>query len=437
MLVSIHKLIVLIALFAFAYESYGQTWSLEQCIDSALVNNREIAMSANNSTISAERVKEVKSNLIPKLMVNGEYKYFFDLPYQLLPMSVFGGPEGQFKEAQFGVPHNISGNVQLSVPIYNPNVYGGIKMSEIAHELSTIKQEMTKENIYLEVSNLYFNAQILKNQRAFLDSNIVSSEVLLKNTIAFKGQQLATGLDEDKVRLQITLLNAQRSKVDAKYNQVLNGLKFMIGLPLDLAFDVNTSIQYSNNESKKFEETNDLLLAQIKNRLLKSELKTLKTSRLPSVAMFGSYGTVGYGYDEKPNQFLNFYPSSLAGLQIKYPLFNGTTTFRKINQKKLEIENSEILVDVVKDKNEMLIENGVLEKSSALLFVKSNQDQIELAKAIYEKTLVHHSQGLASMNDILLAETSVRETQQNYLAALVDYLRADLNLKKLTGTILN
>lgn len=436
MLVSIHKLTALAALF-FAFSGNGQTWSLEQCIDSALVNNREIAMSANNSEISAERVKEVKSNLIPKLMVNGEYKYFFDLPYQLMPMSVFGGPEGQFKEAQFGVPHNITGNVQLSVPIYNPNVYGGIKTSKIAQELTGLQQEMTKENIYLEVSNLYFNAQILKNQRTFLDSNLINSEVLLKNTQAFKGQQLATGLDEDKVQLQITLLNAQRSKVDAKYNQVLNGLKFMIGIPLDASIDVITSVEFTNNEGQEFEETNDLLMAQTKNRLLKSELKTLKSSRLPSVAMFGSYGTIGYGYDEKPNEFLNFYPSSLAGLQIKYPLFNGTTTFRKINQKKLEIKNSEILVDVVKDKNEMLIENGVLEKSSALLFVQSNQDQIELATAIYDKTIVHHAQGLASMNDILFAETSVREAQQNYLAALVDYLRADLNLKKLTGTILN
>jgi hypothetical protein len=36
--------------------------------------------------------------------------------------------------------------------------------------------------------------------------------------------------------------------------------------------------------------------------------------------------------------FLNFYPIGFAGIQLSYPLFNGTVTQRKINQKKLEIK---------------------------------------------------------------------------------------------------
>jgi OMF family outer membrane factor len=37
----------------------------------------------------------------------------------------------------------------------------------------------------------------------------------------------------------------------------------------------------------------------------------------------------------------------------------------------------------------------------------------------------------------LLADNALREAQQNYLNAVIDLLKADLELKKLTGSIKN
>jgi OMF family outer membrane factor len=68
-------------------------------------------------------------------------------------------------------------------------------------------------------------------------------------------------------------------------------------------------------------------------------------------------------------------------------------------------------------------------------FVESTTEQVELAKTIYESTTLQQKQGNASLNDILLADNALRESQQNYLAAIIDYLKADLELKKLTGNI--
>jgi outer membrane protein TolC len=59
----------------------------------------------------------------------------------------------------------------------------------------------------------------------------------------------------------------------------------------------------------------------------------LKRSKLPSVSLFGTYGKTGFGYDKQPNDFLKFYPIGFAGIQISYPLFNGTVTQRKIIKK--------------------------------------------------------------------------------------------------------
>jgi outer membrane protein TolC len=414
----------------------AQTWELQDCIDTALVHNKRLAISRNKVLIGEQRSKEAKANLIPKLTINGEYKYYTDLPYQLMPLSVFGGPEGQFKEAQFGVPHNINANLQLAVPLYNPQVYGAIEVTKIASELAEIQYQKSEEQIYLEISNLYYNAQIVQTQLDFIDSNISNNQRLLQNIKLAKEQLLANGTDVDRVALQTEQMKSQRFRLENEYDQVLNGLKFLMGISIERDIKINAAVQYESKSEYEPQLTLDLLMVKTQNHLLKTELSTLKRTRLPSVSLFGSYGTIGYGYDQKPNDFLNFYPVGLAGLQVKYPLFNGTVTQRKIDQKKIEITNSEIQLTLVDDQNEMFIENAQMDKKVAEQLIGTNMLQVELAKSIYENTELQRQNEVSSLNDVLMADVAYREAQQNYLSAIVDYLKADLELKNRSGNIL-
>ncbi|MFT7611862.1 MAG: outer membrane protein TolC, partial [Parvicellaceae bacterium] len=312
---AITNMVVLLTLSS----AQAQIWELEQCIDTALLYNRKLEIAKNNVSISVQKNNEVKANLIPKIHVNGDYKYYTDLPYQLMPLSVFGGPEGQFKEAQFGVPHNINSNVQLSIPIYNPQAYGAIEATKIASEIKELQYRKTEENVYLEVSNFYFNAQIISNQLMFIDSNISNVSSLKRNVQLLHEQLLVNKTDVDRIGLQLDILMSQREMVHTKYKQVLNGLKFIIGIPIDRQLEVNPDIEYTNSTTINTHSSIDLLMGQSYSSLLKCELSTLKKSRLPSVSLYGSYGVLGYGYDEKPSSFLNFYPVGFAGLSVKYP----------------------------------------------------------------------------------------------------------------------
>jgi outer membrane protein TolC len=231
-------------------------------------------------------------------------------------------------------------------------------------------------------------------------------------------------------------LKSQRFRLENKYDQVLNGLKFLMGISIERDIKINAAVQYESKGKYEPQLTLDILMVKTQNHLLKTELSTLKRTRLPSVSLFGSYGTIGYGYDQKPNDFLNFYPVGLAGLQVKYPLFNGTVTQRKIDQKKIEITNSEIQLTLVDDQNEMFIENAQMDKKVAEQLIGTNMLQVELAKSIYENTELQRQNEVSSLNDVLMADVAYREAQQNYLSAIVDYLKADLELKNRSGNIL-
>ena len=416
---------------------FSQNWSIEQCIDSAFVNNKAIKILENQEEIATLKAQEVKSNLIPKVNANGEYKYFVDLPYQLLPLYVFGGPDGQFKEAQFGVPHAINGNITIQIPIYSSSLFGAIEKTEIAKEMVDRQLQKTKEQIYFEITALYRNAQLLMNKKSFIESSMGYTETMLANVKQLRLALLATGTDEKKILLQRSILTAQLAQVTAKTEQVLNGLKLYMGLDLTYQLAIDSTIELGKSKLYEPQPSIDSELITFRQEMLLNDINVLKKSRyLPEIGMVGYIGTNGFGYDQAPNAFLNFYPLSFAGIQVNYKVFNGTVTNKQIAQKSIEYENLELQQATIDDKTALEIQNAQENLYLAFNLLQVSVQQVELAKEIFQEINLQYKQGLTSTFDIIQADNDLRMANQNYLTVVVDCLVADLEVKKLTGNIL-
>lgn len=439
MLVNIRKLILILILFIGWNSVVAQEdWTLEQCIDTAKIYNKTLQVNRNNIGLSAEKQKEAKANLNPKITANADYRYFMELPTQLMPMNALNpqAPEGQFRDLQFGVPHNISSNISLAMPLYNSQLYGAIENTKIVNELSKLQYQKTEEQVLFDVTTLYYNAQILKHQLDFIDSNIINTNKLLQNMQLLKDQLMAIGSDVNKVKLQAEQLKTLRANIQNKYFSIINALKLNMGIPLEENVNVISKIEQQTIVESNTLNFLDLKIINTQNKILKNELKTLKQSKLfPNINLIASYGISGFGYDKSPNSFLKFYPVSFAGVQLTYSLFDGAISKRKINQKNFEIKNNELQAQLISDKNKVEIENASRQKSIAQTTIKNTESQIALAKSIYNQALLQQKMGTASLTDVLLTDNALREAQQNYLNAVIDYLKADLELKKLKGTI--
>lgn len=435
-LVNTYKQILLALLIFFTVNRVNaQQWSLEQCIDTAQVHNKTLQMSRNSILIHEQKEKEAKANLLPKLSLNADYRYFTDQPTQLMPQSVFGGPAGKFKEARFGVPHNINASVQLSMPIYNAQLNSAIDNSSIASELSELQYQRSNEQVIFDISNLYYNAQVLHHQLSFIDSNLINSRKLQRNMGLLHEQLMAKGSDVSKVDLQVEQLITQQENVKSRYSQVLNTLKFLMGLPQEKALSIDPEIKYQIIKEYTGQPTPDIRQAGIQSRLLAGELNIIRYSRLPTLSLFASQGTTGFGYDKSPDQFLKFFPVGFAGVQLSYPIFQGTVIKHRINQKKYELKNNELQISLLNEQNTMQVENAKKQRSVAVKSAETVLIQIKLAQNIYNQSLLQQKEGTASLTDVLLADNALREAQQSYLSAVIDYLKADLDYKKLTGNI--
>lgn len=442
MLVNTHllnlKIMLLFSSIILSVNLKAQQWSLKQCIDTALVYNKTLKMAQSDIVIASEKNKEAKGGLIPKLYGNADYRYYTDLPYQLLPASVFNGPQGVYKEAQFGTPHNLNANLMLDVPIYNPQTIGAISVTKKAQELNQLQFQQTEERVVFDVTNLYYNAQLIASQISFIKYSLNNSDKLLSTMELLYQQKLAKGTDVDKLKLQQSQLNTQLSKAHAQYEQVLNSLKLQLGFnsSYSLAID-NTFNLSSETSSYNTKVTSDISVLNTKTLLLKSELNTLKLSHLPSLSLYGSYGTTGYGNYSGANDFFKTYPIGFAGAKLSWLIFSGTTIEHKIFQKREELKQNALRLELLKDKQSVQVENANMQMEIAKSSLSNSKNQLALAETIYSKTLLQQQEGLANLTDVLLADNAQKEARQNYLSALVDVMKADLELKKVTGNILN
>jgi outer membrane protein TolC len=277
----------------------------------------------------------------------------------------------------------------------------------------------------------------LKNQLTFIRENLANNEKMEKNTRLLYEQTLAQRTDWDKVLLQNQQMESSATQVESQYETVLKALKFVMGLSLDTQMDVSLGISLIESEVGSNRKTLDERMQEKKQQISLQELSTIQQSKLPTLSLFGNYGRTGFGYTGNPESFLNFYPVSFLGIQLSVPLFNGTVTNKKINQKKIELQNSRLQQELISQQTEMEHQNAMLQSHVAKNQLQTSQQQINLAASVYQRTLFQQQEGLVSLTEVLLADNALRDAQQQYLNVVVEYLKANLAIKKTTGSILN
>lgn len=302
--------------------------------------------------------------------------------------------------------------------------------------MADIQGERTREAVVLEVSHVYYNAQILKTRLAFLDSNVVNAEALVRRIELMHDQSLARGSDVDRLRLQREQLLTQRERVRSHYQQAMDALRVLIGAPVDSPLEVAASETAPPTATLSSGLGTGVRTAEQAMRLKVAELQLVKRSRIPSLNATGLYGTTGFGPIGAENRY-DFYPIGFFGAQLQVPIFQGTVLGKRIKSKELELEHATLQRDAAMERDALERRTALREEALARRALADSRGQLELAERIRSSTVLQHAQGVASITDIVLADQAHREAQQNTIDALIQLRKAQLELTRLNGALLN
>jgi outer membrane protein TolC len=81
------------------------------------------------------------------------------------------------------------------------------------------------------------------------------------------------------------------------------------------------------------------------------------------------------------------------------------------------------------------VTQSVIKMKSALLTMDAQQQNVQLAEAVFNTTKKKYDQGLGSNQEIYTAQTELKVAQNNYYSALYDAITAKIDYLKAVGKL--
>lgn len=436
----------LLFLFFFGYKqgSAQQTnaFSVKQAVDYALRNAVQVKNALIDIQIQKQTNKEITSMAFPQINGSVSVNDYLSLPTSLIPAEFTGGAPGSFIPLKFGTKYSASFGADLQQILFDGQVFVGLKARKTAMEFYGKMAEVTQEMIKANVYKIYYQLVVGNKQIESIDANLGRFEKLLHDTREIYKNGFAEKLDVDKVEVQLNNLNTEKLKAQNQVEAGTEALKFLMSMPQKdqlVMTDSLTAEELKSNmlgEEYKYTDRKEFQMLTLVSTLNEFNVKRYKLSKLPTLSGFANFSK---NAQRKTFNFFKaneqWFTTSLIGLRVSIPIFDGGARNARIEKAKLELQKSNNNIDQLKLSIDNDVEQSRLKMKSALATMESQQRNIQLAEQVYKTTKLKYEQGLGSNQEIYNAQTELKVAQNNYYSALYDAISAKVDYLKAAGKL--
>jgi outer membrane protein TolC len=419
--------------------------SLKDAINYAIQNKAEAHKAQLEIENAQYKIDETKAGALPQVSGSFGVQYNPLLQVSALPGELAGQP-GTTLYVALGQKWSANGGISVSQKLYDQSLTISMKAQKATKEYYMLALKSTDEQIIEAVAQNYYQVLVQRQKIVVLDSNILNT---IKSRDIIKGQYesgLAKKIDLDRTVVNISNLQTDRLQLINDLQLQENTLKFYMGMPITALIDIPKAefdkiipIVVAIPDSSDIQNRTELQLLQKQEQLLEYQRQVNRSAYYPTLSFSGNYNYQGIG-----NKFpigkglaggVNWFDYSTLGLTLNVPIFNGFATRARIKQ-------AEISIKKIKEDQQMTIlsinlgyENAKTQINNSLATLKNQLENIKLAKDILDNTRNNYNNGLATLTDVLDAETSLTQSQNNYSTALLNYKLAELQVIKSKGNL--
>jgi len=439
-----------------------QSLSLKECIDYALANNETLAIAAYEGEIATTQVNEQLAGGLPQ--ITGDVGFTKNIEIQtsfiedfispaiygvLLEENLLTGvdiPQAQTFPAIFGTNYTGRAGLNVNQLIFNGSYFVGLKAAKTVKLLSEKKLEQTEVEVIQNVSNAYYLVLISKANLAFLATNFATIDTLLNETALMFENGFAEKIDVSRVKIQHNNLKANLRSSTELLVTAISLLKFQMGMPirepLALTGDLKDFVMdLELGDSKNAFLDRPEYDVQLTNReLIKLNMKNFQSQYLPSIYADYNLGwTAGTNTLDELSTFNNetWFRYSSIGVSMSIPIFDGLYKRSRIQRTRVQFLQAETGIEQLKNRIEREIEEAQVKLQNASRDVQAQKENAALAQDVYSVTKIKYQEGVGTNQDVIQANTSLKEAQTNYLNAVYDAISSQIQLKKSLGTLNN
>jgi outer membrane protein len=421
--------------------------TLKQCIQYALQHNQQIAITRYNELNGQEKIYEARSQALPQVNASGLVQDNIQKQVLVLPpaLATSFGAKGPIP---ITLTYQVTAQATLAQQLYNQSVFTALKAAKAGMEYYTMNTALTKTQVIEQVAQLYYRYQVSVTEVTVLDSNILNISRVMTSTQAQFENGLAKKIDVDRLKVNLTNLNTQRTGLLDSIIQQGYQLRYTMGLSLDQplvlpAFAPKTiedqigigiSLDSGLNLNNRLEYT--ILNKEVE--LEGYQEKVNKAAYYPSLSFNGNYSTngvsdkfdlIGHGTTAI------WYQVGYISLNLTIPIFDGGTRRARVNEARIATDQYKKQAEQTASQLDMDYRDAKIYLQTSINTIRAQKDNVDLAEEVYQTTQSNYKEGLTTLTDLLDSENSLLTAENNYNSALLQYKLAEIGLIKANGNL--
>lgn len=417
--------------------------SLQEAVQYALEHNEDVGKAAYDQQIAQQVVRETKATALPQVSGYGTLDYYPALPTQILPGALAGREEDI--AVKFGKDFNASGGLEFSQLLFNKSYFVGLEAVKSTQDLYRLRAQMAQEDVIYNVGTAYFQVLQTKEQFENINANLEKLAQLEKILTLQYQNDMVKKVDVNKVKVNRNNLETQQQALTTTLEQQKNILKFFMGMPLQQEFilaDATINLETVPTAALALEGVNlnrtQFQLLSKQKELTGLQSRNIQAGYYPILSAYGRYGYQAQRDDLFSNE-QPWFKSSVVGLKLSVPIFDGFKKNAQVKQAELEIKKLDMDIQKFNQNTAVELTNAISQLQNSQNAIVSQEGNVTLAQEVYDTTNKLYKEGISPLTDLLDAEVALREAQTNlnneklkYQIAQLSYLKAKGDLEILT-----
>ena len=414
-------LIILLAsqVFVFAASS-PMKLNLEKSIQIALENNIGYKITESTVDISRAQVKEAEGAKKLNMKFRGGY---LQMSETLDEEDMEAGDYSDLFSMGQGVPIISISTTKI--------LYSGGKITSLINQAEANKQislndlEKEKQEIIYKITEAYCQILQAEGMKKVSAQAVKQMQVHLESSEALLKEGMIAPIDLNRIKSQLSNLEHNLIKAENGYELTMYNLNSIMGIDLNTELVLENHLSYEpceiNLEQALIQAgENRLEIMNIiqQRRIMGEMVDVTKSNRKPQVILNAESGITGWQ----------------ATIVAEYSLLDGGVNKAKIEQAEINLAQVEQSEKQVRQLIEFEVRSAYLKMKEAEKLIEVVEEGIKNSQESFRIAQVKYNEGIATNTEVIDAQSTLIESETNYLNALYNYNINRAALIKAMGT---
>ncbi|MGZ8927875.1 MAG: TolC family protein [Methylobacter sp.] len=421
-------------------KSSTQSFTLDQAIEHALINNPDMQIAAERIGQAEAQLGVALSAFYPQVTAKVGYDHSNN-PAQVFSMIV---SQREFTSDSInninnpGYRQNFRPEIIGKLSLFRGGQdYQNSKAAELGIDAAEFERSTVRNALIEAVTASYYAYLAAQEAHKVAQDSISAIASELKQTKL--RYEAGTVLKSDVLSLEVKLAEAQEAQIRAANGIELSktGLATLLGLSADQAFTVASSSMLP--EAKLSASFNDLLeLAMTQRPEVKAASNQVEISQRRVKSAQGAYlpkadAYVSYGQNSESPGFYSSKDNVTAGVSVEMDLFSGLETKNRVSAAERKAAEARETERKTKLAIEQEVKTAFLKLQEALARMRVAEASVAAAEEALRLVNEQRRAETVVVTRYIEAEVAKNRAHSNTIAAHYDALSAEAALKKAVG----